>query len=94
MEKMLNNRTNLHNSWSNYKSSLPVREYTTNLTSEYLPLSDIMYVMRIYNIIFRRTSYNREQNRWEVKNIAAPPSYGKTSSILPAFLKVPCIQQQ
>ena len=90
---MKSNNTRSFSSWSNFERSLPRRKYDVKGISSYLPLYTLEYYSRDDDLqkfadeIMQTPKNIEKQIRTCVKYIAAPPSSGKTSCILPAFLK-------
>eukprot|EP01036_Dinobryon_divergens_P028072 gene28072-36961_t len=86
---MISNNTQVFSNWSNFERSLPRRKYNVKGVSTYLPLYTLEYYSRDDDLqkFADEIMRHEKQIRTCVKYIAAPPSYGKTSCILPAFLK-------
>ena len=90
---MKSNNAQIFSSWSNFERSLPRRKYDVKGISSYLPLYTLEYYSRDDELqkfadeIMQPPKKSKQQIRTCVKYIAAPPSSGKTSCILPAFLK-------
>ena len=90
---MISNNSRLFTSWSNYERSLPRRKYDMKGIPSYLPLYTLDYYVQDKNLqefadeIRKPSSKANTQVRTAVKYITAPSCSGKTSSILPAFLR-------
>lgn len=89
---MLSNNTRIFSSWPNFEKSLPRRKYNDERISSNLPLYKLNYYASDYDLQrfaneIMKPPKNGDQVRSWVKYITAPPSYGKTSCVLPAFLK-------
>ena len=90
---MINNSTSIFSSWSNYEKSLPRRKYLNeNFDWAYLPLYTLNYYARDDDLERFANEISKppkqiSQIRTLVKYITAPTSTGKTSCVLPAFLK-------
>ena len=89
---MISNKTQIFSSWSNFESSLPRRTYNVKGILSNLPLYTLEYYSRdddlqkFANEIMQPPKTSEQIRTW-VKYITAPPSSGKTTCILPAFLK-------
>lgn len=92
-QTMISNNSRLFSSWSNYERSLPRRKYDMKGIPSYLPLYTLDYYVQDKNLqefaneIRKPSSKANAQIRTAVKYITAPSCSGKTSSILPAFLR-------
>ena len=89
---MSSNDTKIFSSWSNYERSLPRRKYDMKGIPSYLPLYTLAYYvqdssLQVFADEIRAPSKVNLQTRTAVKYVTAPSCSGKTSSILPAFLK-------
>eukprot|EP01035_Chromulina_nebulosa_P037399 gene37399-50476_t len=90
---MISNNTQIFSSWASFERSLPRRKYDVKGISSYIPLYTLEYYSRDDDLqnfadeIMQAPKESENQIRTCVKYIAAPPSSGKTSCILPAFLK-------
>jgi hypothetical protein len=88
---MISNNTQIFSSWSNFERSLPrndlkwISSYWPLYTLEYYSLDDDL--QNLADEIMQPPENSEKQIRTCVMYIAAPPSYGKSSCILPAFLK-------
>ncbi len=86
---MKSNNTKIFSSWQNFEKSLPRRKFNVKKSSLYLPLYTLEYYARDDDL--RRFADEIMKPpimiRTWVKYIAAPSGSGKTTCILPAFLK-------
>ncbi len=89
---MISNNTKIFSSWKNFERSLPRRKYNVKGTLSYLPLYTLEYyardddLQRFADEIMQPPKKSEQIRTW-VKYIAAPSSSGKSTCILPAFLK-------
>ena len=88
---MKSNNSKIFSSWPNFEKSLPRRQYNVK-KKFYLPLFKLGYYARDDDLQrfadeIMQPPKKSEQSRVCVKYIAAPSSSGKTTCILPAFLK-------
>ena len=90
---MINNSTRTFSSWPNYEKSLPRRKYLNeNFDWAYLPLYTLNYYPRDDDLERFANEISKPPKQISqictlVKYITAPTSTGKTSCVLPAFLK-------
>ena len=88
---MKNDNVLLCNSFSNYKRSLPTRKYI----SEHIPLYTLPYYVREESLrdcaegLLRPPEVGENLIRTVVRYIAAPSGSGKTTCVLPVFLRTP-----
>ena len=91
IKKMISNSTKF-SCWPNFEKSLPRRKYNVKGTELYIPLYTLEYyardddLQRFANEIMEPPEESEQIRTW-VKYIAAPSCSGKTTCILPAFLK-------
>jgi DNA-binding transcriptional MerR regulator len=92
IKKMISNSTKIFSCWPNFEKSLPRRKYNVKGTEFYIPLYTLEYyardddLQRFANEIMEPPEESEQIRTW-VKYIAAPSCSGKTTCILPAFLK-------
>ena len=92
IKKMISNSTKIFSCWPNFEKSLPRRKYNVKGTELYIPLYTLEYyardddLQRFANEIMEPPKESEQIRTW-VKYIAAPSCSGKTTCILPAFLK-------
>ena len=87
-EKMKNDSFPLFTNWSNYEKWLPVR----NINKKFRKLYELPHWIKEKDLDFvvDRLAYHPTEARGArelVRYLAAPTAYGKTSLILPAFLR-------
>lgn len=87
--KMKNNNIPLFKDFESYSRSLPVRLYEISDSDvEFIPLNTLNYYVCPEDLTSMAAKIiERSDYRGYVKYISAPPKSGKTSSVLPAFLK-------